>query len=218
MFFCCTRTNAVTVPGFQHKNEVTPLSLCGLLENDAPDNVIFIHLKAFPRCIHDMDSASVTALMWAVKKERMKILLKMFEYEKYVDNCDWDGYTALHYAVNTGNARICQLLLSRGANVNACGGENNSTPLHLACKQNMIDIVQVLISCNADREAVDADSLIPEDHLPQPYDALKECYKEHALGRSSSISLADAGYSTITGTMTLGEIPSANSCNNMPLK
>jgi len=196
MFLCCTTVvDTVVVPIVEvpeHLEGLTP-SICFLIANDAPVEAIISEIESSPNCLYEVDMNYQTALMWAVKKEKMKVLLKMFEFRVNINKQDWDGCNALHYAVDTGNARICQLLLSRGADVDARGGFENSTPLHLACKHNMIDIVQLLISCDADREAVDVNSMKAEDYLPEPFDALKECYKEHALSRSTSMSFHEVG-------------------------
>ena len=192
MYFCCNTTDAVAVTDSRIQLQMK-LSLCCLLANDAPDEVIFHKMKITRSCMLDVDSDSITALMWAVKKERIKVILKMFEYRFEPNECDWNRYTALHYAVKTGNARICQLLINRGAHVNTRGGPFHSTPLHEACKDNLMDIIQLLISCGANREAIDKRLKIPEDYLPEPFDALKECYKEYFKSRSSSMTIRDIG-------------------------
>lgn len=49
-----------------------------------------------------------------------------------VDARDNAGYTALHYAARKGSVRLCQVLLSAGASVNATTRAGAATPLHRA--------------------------------------------------------------------------------------
>ncbi len=50
-----------------------------------------------------------------------------------VNRRDVCGYTALHYAVSTGQRQVCELLVSLGADLNAVNPSKGHTPLHCAC-------------------------------------------------------------------------------------
>jgi len=60
------------------------------------------------------------------------------------------GVPALTVAVGTGNTQIVQLLLSRGARVNATSSRDGQTALEEAVRINRTDIVQILIDAGAD--------------------------------------------------------------------
>lgn len=56
---------------------------------------------------------------------------------------DYFPTTALHKAVKTGNSRLLQILLQAGADPNIV--INCETPLHIACRQGSLDLVQTLV-------------------------------------------------------------------------
>jgi ankyrin repeat protein len=57
---------------------------------------------------------------------------------------DWDAQTALHRAASVGYDRIVQILLKRGASVNA-RDNGGSTPLHMACMNRHLAVVEMLL-------------------------------------------------------------------------
>jgi ankyrin repeat protein len=81
-----------------------------------------------------------------------------------------DGKTLLHMAVipeTPPNYHIVKLLLEKGADVNAVGGDFDSTPLHLAIMQDHNDkcpdteIIKLLLEYGADANAKDKLGLRP---------------------------------------------------------
>lgn len=70
---------------------------------------------------------------------------------------DFDGKSALYYAIINGNADLVQFLIKNGANVNVNAPLNNygTTPLMLASIKNLTEIVDVLIKSNAQLDATD---------------------------------------------------------------
>lgn len=62
---------------------------------------------------------------------------------------DASGYTALHYASRNGHLKVCEKLLSKGANVNATTRSGRTTPLHRAATQGHAEIVQLLLDYGA---------------------------------------------------------------------
>ena len=65
-----------------------------------------------------------------------------------VENKDSYGETALHLAVDNGHKDIVELLLAKGANVNA-PGKSGETPLHLAALRGQGGIAEVLLASGA---------------------------------------------------------------------
>ena len=66
------------------------------------------------------------------------------------------GWTAFHVAVYLGLVEFAQLLLDKGANVNAVFGEERQTSLHAACYRDLVEMVSLLVTATAiDINAVD---------------------------------------------------------------
>jgi ankyrin repeat protein len=60
------------------------------------------------------------------------------------------GSTALHDAALAGSRPVVELLLNKGADVNARETETGSTPLHHAASWGRIEVVEVLVKLGAD--------------------------------------------------------------------
>lgn len=73
------------------------------------------------------------------------------------------GRTALHYACQSGNAQIVQLLIERGANVNDSTKYDCISPLHLAARHSA-DILNILMDSSARLELQDANGRTPLHH------------------------------------------------------
>jgi hypothetical protein len=74
------------------------------------------------------------------------------------------GRTALHHAAAFGNKAMVELLLSRGAEVNA-KGDDGRTPLYLATERGFQAIVEVLLANKADVNVSDKNTGITPLHL-----------------------------------------------------
>ncbi|MBT6450968.1 MAG: ankyrin repeat domain-containing protein, partial [Verrucomicrobiales bacterium] len=61
--------------------------------------------------------------------------------------------TPLHSAAGQGHKVVAELLIDKGADVNAAGGLFGSTPLHKAAEEGRKEVVELLISKGADLEA-----------------------------------------------------------------
>jgi len=74
------------------------------------------------------------------------------------------GWTPLHDAAWSGHGEIVELLLDRGANVNARGGkyeDYHTTPLHLAAREGHSEITTLLLNHGADLNAEDSSGDTP---------------------------------------------------------
>lgn len=70
------------------------------------------------------------------------------------------SYTPLQLAIEHGHRSTINLLLARGADVNAVT-EGGKTPLHIACYNGLVDVVQTLIDRGADINAVMRNGMTP---------------------------------------------------------
>src|SRR5262249_14254535 len=68
----------------------------------------------------------------------------------------WIRSTPLHLASIHGAHAIVTLLVQRGADVNALGGEHRITPLHGAAAGGDVDVAKVLMAAGADLTVRDA--------------------------------------------------------------
>ena len=76
---------------------------------------------------------------------------------------DMDGgrVTPLHKALCEDNAEVAGVLISHGANPEACDAQN-STPLHLAAYRGFTDLARTLVKdCKVDVDAVNAIFVTP---------------------------------------------------------
>ena len=67
-----------------------------------------------------------------------------------------DGWTPFHYAVNNGYLSTVELLVSRGANINAVDKFKRSA-LHWAVRYNFTEIVEFLLQSNINYDLIDAE-------------------------------------------------------------
>jgi len=72
-----------------------------------------------------------------------------------------DGWHPLHAAADRHNKEIVELLLAKGAKVNAKGGFFQETPLHVAADRYQLAIAEVLIAHGADVNAKNKDGQTP---------------------------------------------------------
>ncbi len=72
-----------------------------------------------------------------------------------------DGMTALHWAAETGNPEIAQILVNAGAILEVTTRLGAYTPLHVAGRKGAAEVVRVLLDAGADSRAVAATGATP---------------------------------------------------------
>jgi len=114
-----------------------------LIDNGADVN------KTFSSGNHD----SKSCIHLAVEAGSRRLLLMMLDSGMDVDTRDHWLNTPLHYAANKGNKEIVELLVKKGADVNAVRAtvhpETSFTPLDIASKDGNREIVDILQSHGA---------------------------------------------------------------------
>jgi ankyrin repeat protein len=95
------------------------------------------------------------------KKTQQSALAKvLIECGANVNSQDTDNWTPLHFASKFGYLDAARLLLDHGADANALNN-NHLTPMNLASSEHgHPEIVQLLLRCGANHDAVDTKSLI----------------------------------------------------------
>ena len=125
---------------------------------------------ACPDCTHsEADWSSLYPVHCAAQLGDVALLQSRLDVTPGFDlnSLDDDSWTASHYAVfysSDGHAAALELLLARGAAVDARNGQS-ATPLHLAAGTGAINNVRILLAAGADREARNAEKQRPIDLL-----------------------------------------------------
>ncbi|MDQ7839347.1 MAG: ankyrin repeat domain-containing protein [Thermodesulfobacteriota bacterium] len=134
------------------KNGITPLSLA----SEKGHKEIIELLKAHGAFDGNIFTAIKECNLQAVKY----FIQKNPSIVKTKDNNGTFGWYPLHYASDVGHKEITELLISKGADVNA-KDEDGNTPLHEAISKGHKEIVELLISKGADVNAEDEDGNTP---------------------------------------------------------
>ena len=90
------------------------------------------------------------------KENFLNIIEQLFNEDINLNYIDENGFSALHYAVDEGNFKICEILIkTKKININIKSKIDNKTPLHISCKNGYFDITKLLILNNADLNCLD---------------------------------------------------------------
>ena len=96
----------------------------------------------------------------AAETGNTKRLISTLEYVRDINFAGYQKETALHKAAAKGHEDLVQLLLSKGASIEALD-EDNYTPLHFAASHGHTSIVELLLSKGASIEAMDKNNYTP---------------------------------------------------------
>lgn len=70
---------------------------------------------------------------------------------------DHENVTLLHWSAINNRKEVVQYLLSKGAEINAIGGDLQSTPMHWATRQGHLSMVVLLLNSDADATIFDGE-------------------------------------------------------------
>ena len=70
---------------------------------------------------------------------------------------------ALHIAVHKKSKKMIQFLIENGANINILDKADRNTPLHIAVKKGLTDVVDLLLKNKADKTLINIDGKTPFD-------------------------------------------------------
>jgi len=97
----------------------------------------------FEQLVRNLSKGSVTSEKSSIKK--IKKILSIKEVEVNVELLLFDGKKLIHYAVNTGDVELAQLLIDRGADLNTKGNGGWRYPLDwrpLFYSQEVFDLIK----------------------------------------------------------------------------
>ena len=103
--------------------------------------------------------AKLTPLCTAAIKDQLRVAAFLLDNGANINQtANWK--TPLHFAANAGHKRMVDLLISRGADVNAKDG-SDKTALHLAMERNFPAVAETLLAARADVNAGDGSATTP---------------------------------------------------------
>jgi ankyrin repeat protein len=122
----------------------------------------------------------LTLLSWAVVCNHADVAAMLLDAGATLSIPDANGFTALHRAAFTGAGEMAELLLARGADVNAQSVKHRKTPLILAAMKDDSAMVTRLWARGADVEMRDSDGVSAVDHATfRGLDAVVAVLAEH---------------------------------------
>ena len=99
-------------------------------------------------------------MLTASKEGNTKRLVSTLEYIRNINFEDDQKETALHKAADKGHTGIVELLLGKGASIEAINGDGN-TPLHLAAEHGHTGVVELLLGKGASVEPMNSFDYTP---------------------------------------------------------
>ena len=110
--------------------------------------------KSASSAVRAPDDSIKKTIYEAIKKENITAIKQHLNSGADVNQkCDQMRWTPLHYAASRGNKEITELLIDKGANVNA-KDERRTTPLHRAALTGKKEVAKLLIANGADVSAM----------------------------------------------------------------
>ncbi|WP_338405958.1 ankyrin repeat domain-containing protein [Wolbachia endosymbiont (group A) of Longitarsus flavicornis] len=114
-----------------------------------------------------------------------------------INDTDKQGYTPLHYAAWRGRLEIAELLVDKGASINAADASTaGEKPIHVAAENNSKSIIEFLISKGVNVDEADKNGWAPL-HYAAKFDQLEVA--KFLIEKGANINAAD--------TSTIGEKP-----------
>lgn len=114
---------SAATPGLPDKNQVyitetEKKEFLKAAEDGNLDKVKEMH-QAMPQIIKVADKDEWTALLYAARFGRLKVVEYLLQNGAKIDEMDVDRYTALHHAAAFGHKKTCEFLVKKGAKINA---------------------------------------------------------------------------------------------------
>lgn len=139
--------------------KMTPLHVAAFYGSKDVIRLLLEHVEGIN--VDALDFGSWTALHYACNYNRGDCAALLIEHGANLTKRSAElQFVALHLAARSGNLPTVQQLLSRGVNVN----QRNlfyTTPLHLACQNDRLDVVNFLLKAGAAPEAPDEAGITP---------------------------------------------------------
>lgn len=128
-----------------------------------PNTVRLFSLLLLSLCA--ASGASAGPLVEAASSDDVDTVRSLLQSGTDVNEAQGDGMTALHWAAETGNAMIAEMLVYAGSNLEAGTRIGNYTPLHIASRNGHADVVAALLEGGASANATTTNSGATPLHL-----------------------------------------------------
>ena len=140
------------------KRELNVIHYCA--QGNKPNSLIYFYLKMREniddnnpyKLITDKDIGGSTSLHWAVYSLAEDLLLYLInldifdtikDKDRFINELDNEGYSALHLSVSSKSTRVAIRLLQNGANP-LLKDKKGNTPLDLATKKKQYEMINIL--------------------------------------------------------------------------
>jgi len=128
------------------------------------DEVAVSQFLALGASVHRADAQGLTVLHWAAASPESENLVPFLLLQgARIDARDACGWTPLHMHCALGRRFGTACLLHQGADVNIQSTGALLTPLHLAAKNNAIEIARLLVAYGASTSVANARGELPRD-------------------------------------------------------
>lgn len=144
------------IPAYRTDQESTDSSD----ESSSSNSTLTDSEEAFLRSSRNGDLTTVVEMLKLRDSERIQFSVSCKGKSK--SNLGW---TPLHLATYFGHREVMDVLLHRGADVNAVN-DNGDTPLHKAAFIGREDIVMLLLQNNADVNIINGEGRLPRNMTP----------------------------------------------------
>lgn len=111
----------------------------------------------FKELLETGDRGGKKALLYSIRDGEEEVALKLISYGADVHQCDGYGNSALHYCAfwkKVPMITVAKVLVEKGAGVDVLN-TIKSSPLHLCCENDNVDMVRFLIDSGASLDIQD---------------------------------------------------------------
>lgn len=144
-------------------------------------------------CVNLQNLNGETPLHMAVATGDRDSIVLLLSYGAWINAQDYSGETPLHWAIREGSRSVIHTLIVSGADVNV-QNDDMETPMHLACGcQGNWDIVEQLMSANAEIDPVDETGCTP---LMEAISSGHSTIVRMLLRRGADVNHRDLGFRT----------------------
>ncbi|CAG2243985.1 unnamed protein product [Mytilus edulis] len=149
-----------------HINAFNSLGSTPLLEACIKNNVkacsLLLENKAKVDCFNKNGDTPLHLACQAGQTEILNLLLK-YDIDTCINRPNVKGYTPFYLAISNGHIEIANTIIKHGADPNY-QNEDGSTPLHIACETNKLEMVKtLLVQYNVDINKEDNKGRTPLD-------------------------------------------------------
>ncbi|KAJ3307820.1 hypothetical protein HDV04_002532, partial [Boothiomyces sp. JEL0838] len=174
---------------------------------------IIILLVRFMKARGKMDPIHAGALRYSAAQGNIPALELIAQQPNFDVNSNHDGFTALHAASVTGQAKAVQWLLEKGANVSLKKNDDwNDTALHYAAAKGHADVVLLLLQYGAPLEKNFAGQTPVDLAREYNHKKISQIFQQYQSSNNElgDLILTDSNDQPITSTFFLPESDSSD--------